>query len=300
MNTAQLETFAELARTLSYTQTARNVHLSQPAVSQQVARLEEELGARLLDRDSRGVRLTAAGKAFAEDCADILSRIGAARTRARELGRRAGMRVRVGFSGHAFLWHMGRLMARMATRIPRADLSLVQDTPDILIAEMARGSLDALFCSRVSGTIPAGTDFVRLLDTRYVCVTAADSPIAALDEVSSRELDGIHIVCLEEGRAPDDMRSIQARLLLETPHSPVSYTRSEITGATMAQAGVGIAVMPDTVCPDLPGIVRVPLANQAPMPFGAYMSLRTDEKTRAALLAEASSLFSQYPATSTC
>lgn len=62
----QIEAFLAVARTLSFSQAASAVHLSQPALSANIHRLEQILGARLFDRDTRTVSLSVVGREFVE------------------------------------------------------------------------------------------------------------------------------------------------------------------------------------------------------------------------------------------
>ena len=64
MEIRQLKSFREVVREGSFTAAAKVLHMTQPAISLHIKALEEELGARLLDRDGRGVRLTPAGDAL--------------------------------------------------------------------------------------------------------------------------------------------------------------------------------------------------------------------------------------------
>lgn len=75
MNFKQLEYFVDLAQTLSYTETARRLFVSQTAITKQIQNLENKLGVRLFDRDKRRVSLTSAGEVFLEDAADIVRRV---------------------------------------------------------------------------------------------------------------------------------------------------------------------------------------------------------------------------------
>ena len=68
MNLIQIEYFVEVARQLSFTNAANTLHISQPALSKQIAILEKELGVRLLDRNNRKVNLTDTGKILLEEC----------------------------------------------------------------------------------------------------------------------------------------------------------------------------------------------------------------------------------------
>jgi LysR family carnitine catabolism transcriptional activator len=76
-----LQVFLKLAETLNFRRTAEQVHLSQPAVSGLITRLEESLGVRLFDRTTRSVQLTDAGQVFVER-AELLCRQGADAVRA--------------------------------------------------------------------------------------------------------------------------------------------------------------------------------------------------------------------------
>ena len=85
MEIRQLESFREVVREGSFTAAAKKLHMTQPAVSLHIKALESELGARLLDRDGRGVRLTAAGKALLESADAALAHLQEAARRIAEI-----------------------------------------------------------------------------------------------------------------------------------------------------------------------------------------------------------------------
>ncbi len=274
MNTSQLKTFVVLARTLSYTETAHTLYVSQPAVTQQIARLEAELGATLLDRSTRGVTLTQAGRSFYEDCLDILARLDAAEARARRTDEAYEGRLRIGCPIPACVVRMPPLLAELRRRLPRVDISLVKVPGEEAISQLTHGDLDVVIANRSTRALPAGVTFDLLRDVPFVCVVSADSPLADRSSLTVEDLDGTPLVCLEEGVAPAEMHDVQAAVLLATKRSPVMFCASELIGATMATAGLGAAVMPDDVCPDVAGSVRVPMPDVPTVPFGIYRMKR--------------------------
>lgn len=96
MKLAQLEYFLEAAERLNFTSAAKALYISQPALSKQIALLEEELGARLFIRNSRRVVLTAAGEQFKGDLTVIRKDLKNAVRRAAEIGKADRRTVRVG------------------------------------------------------------------------------------------------------------------------------------------------------------------------------------------------------------
>jgi Bacterial regulatory helix-turn-helix protein, lysR family len=94
----QLRTFVAVAQERNFTRAAQQLHLAQQAVSKSVAQLERELGVELLERTTREVRLTPAGRALRADGVALLRDADAAFARAREVGRGLSGTLRVGVS----------------------------------------------------------------------------------------------------------------------------------------------------------------------------------------------------------
>src|SRR5947199_5690323 len=98
MDLARLRVFQAVADAHSFSGAARNLFLSQPAVTQHIHALEAELGVPLFDRFGRRIALTPAGQALAEHVPNILGLVQAAEVAAREAGGEASRTLRLGVS----------------------------------------------------------------------------------------------------------------------------------------------------------------------------------------------------------
>lgn len=124
MELRQLRYFLALAEELHFGRAASRVHVSQPPLSQQIKALEEELGARLFDRNSRRVQLTPEGEALAEDVRGILRSLDEAVDRVRGVARGERGRLRIGFVGSAVSTRFPAGVAAFRARNPAVRLEL--------------------------------------------------------------------------------------------------------------------------------------------------------------------------------
>ena len=268
VNKHQLETFAHLAKTLSFAETARALYVTQPAVSQQIARLEDEMGVRLVDRSGRRVELTAAGKLFAADCDDILSRLDGAIARARDQDVRFTGSLRVGCGNFAAISRLDKILERFTKRMPNVHLYIAHDGAVETWSAFAQGSLDTAFSARRADA-PAGTAFTKLADGGFVCVMPGNR-LAEKPSVSLAELAGESLIFLEDSCCPPEMRDAQMQILHRCPGCAVYYSGSALVSATMIKAGIGAAVMPDFAQPVFEGVSTATVPELGRVELGLY------------------------------
>ncbi|HEX8311989.1 MAG TPA: LysR family transcriptional regulator [Chthoniobacteraceae bacterium] len=135
LDTRQLRAFAILARTASFTQTARELNLSQSAISHSMKTLEQDIGCRLLDRMGRTVVLTQAGEQLLVRVERILEEMDAARTELGRLGRWGTTRVRIGASTTACQYVLPAVLREFKESFPQCEISIRPgDTPEAIEA----------------------------------------------------------------------------------------------------------------------------------------------------------------------
>ncbi|GAA4608913.1 DNA-binding transcriptional LysR family regulator [Actinoplanes octamycinicus] len=190
METQLLEVFRTVAHLGSITAAARRLRFTQSAVSRQIAALEAEVGARLLDRLPRGIALTEPGRALLPHAEAVLDRLAAARQAVGDLDRLAAGRVRVGAFATAVAALVPRAVTSFRAAFPAVEVSLVEGFSPALLERLAAGDADVAVVS----TAPAGLpdpgrfDLHHLLDEPMLVAVSREHRLAGRRTVRLAEL----------------------------------------------------------------------------------------------------------------
>jgi DNA-binding transcriptional LysR family regulator len=145
MELRHLRYFAGVAQYLNYTEASRCLHVAQPAISQTILDLEDELGVKLLLRTRRTVQLTAAGTAFLREAQEILRRAGEAQHLAQRAARGEVGTLRIGFFGAASAPFLPALIQAHRRKFPDVELRLFEMNPDQQLAAFDEHGIDLGF-----------------------------------------------------------------------------------------------------------------------------------------------------------
>ncbi|MET8682784.1 LysR family transcriptional regulator [Streptomyces sp. NPDC004732] len=180
MELRQLSYFVTVADELHFGRAAERLHIVQSAVSQQIRRLERELGAELFDRSPRHVRLTGAGERLLPEARAVLAAAERARAAvAPPVGLRLATSTGLGE-------HLDRVLAEFAVRAPGVPVELVSGGARERIEQVVDGRVDAAFV-RSAEPVP-GVRIVPLWDDPLVAVLPAAHPLAGGADVALGDL----------------------------------------------------------------------------------------------------------------
>jgi DNA-binding transcriptional LysR family regulator len=164
LDIVRLRVLAAIASHGSVTKAAEHLHYAQPSVSHHLARLEAETGTRLVQRVGRGIRLTPEGELLARRAAEIVGRVDAASAELSALvGLRTG-RVRLAGFQSALSTLVPDAAAAMRRDHPGIELSLVDAHPEVALAMLRDGEVDAAIVFRYDDTVPNGVRTIHLFD----------------------------------------------------------------------------------------------------------------------------------------
>ena len=145
MNLNQLRYFVSVAENGSFTKAAMNHYISQTAITQQIHALEENIGAKLFDRNSRPIALTAAGKVFLKEAREILGKMDAALLRTREASTGLEGELRLGFTKGYEHSDLPKYLRSFHHEYPNVLISCYRCDTDMLAAGLINGNYDVIF-----------------------------------------------------------------------------------------------------------------------------------------------------------
>jgi DNA-binding transcriptional LysR family regulator len=274
--------FLVMAEELHFTAAARRLYVSQPALSNQIRRLETQLGAQLFDRSPRGVTLTAAGEAFLPHARNAIAAIrsGVADATA-AAGRDEVLRIDVLESALAT---PRAVLARLRNRLPTLRLEVSSRGSRDQHRRLLNGELDLGLCG---STAPCPDGLAERIIRREALGVAlpANHPLAAAQSVAVRELtDETHYLPRDDF-APEWNEFVVSccRTAGFTPKRHPASTDGTGPALELVRAGECVAVsLLSTLCPD--GVVVRPLAAGVP-PYGWALRWRKEGRTPDAALA---------------
>jgi DNA-binding transcriptional LysR family regulator len=145
MELRHLRYFVTVAQERSFTRAAERLHVAQPPLSRQIQQLEEELGLTLLDRESRPLRTTEAGRLFFEQASQILERVEGVKIMMKRLKETGRPRFVIGFAASTIYAALPNLIRRFRAAAPEVELSLVEMVSIEQIAALKEGRIDVGF-----------------------------------------------------------------------------------------------------------------------------------------------------------
>lgn len=241
-----LRYFVAVGEELHFGRAAKRLHLAQPPLSQQIRRLEEEVGYPLLTRSSRSVKLTPAGQVLLERAQRLLGRVAEDVEAVRSVARGEEGVLSIGFIGSAMLTNLPDLLRRYRSLYPRVQLKLSEFHTSRLVEALREGSADVALL-RDCGIEPAlhiepvvQEPFVAVIPKRHGLARLRRLPVTRLASEpfvlfsrssGSQAWEKTMRVCERAGFHP--------QIVQEAPHW--------LTILRLVGAGLGVSIAPASV-----------------------------------------------------
>lgn len=279
LDVRRLRILCEVARHGSLAAAARALSYTPSAVSQQIAMLEREVGATLLERVPRGVVLTDAGRVLVRESEEIFSRLAAAETAVQALAGLGSGLLRLGWFATAGATLMPRAIAAFRRRHPGVALDLFQGDPGECVAQLRAREIQLALVYEFELEPPLEQDLqqVHLIDDRLYIGLPRDHPLTTRRHVRLTDLAQAHWIQGVRDGATVDVLPRACRLAGFEP-TIVLRTDDRTAVEGLVAAGVGVALMPQITLPtvrsdivvrplDSPALIR---RVRAALPPGTY------------------------------
>jgi LysR family transcriptional activator of glutamate synthase operon len=243
MELRQLRYLVALAEELHFTRAAEREHIAQPALSQQIRRLEQELGIALVERTTRRVAMTDAGELLVARARRILAEIDAALTELDGLRGVQTGRVTIGAMHTMGPIDVALALARFHDRHPDVELTVREQSSEEL-AEMLRvDELDLAFLSVTERIESHGLGLHQLISEELVVVLPADHRLSGRSEVRMAELAGDEFISYRQGSRLRELLGAAGRHAGFEPSIKLESNESQRIRRLVAR-GLGVAILP--------------------------------------------------------
>jgi DNA-binding transcriptional LysR family regulator len=266
-----LRVLAAVAEAGSFSAAAESLSYTQPAVSRIVAQLERELGAVLVERQARPVRLTDAGQALVRRTEDVFAQLSSARSEIEAITRLdAGTVSLVTFSSAGRTFVVAALSA-FRKRYPGVELSIAEGgLPSQMLRALRAGDVDLAVVfdyPSAAEDVGAGLERHQLMDVPFDVVLPCDHRLARRRRVRPRDLSKEGWLLPDFGPESPSLRLI-LRMCAAAGFEPrVAFRVNDChLSQALAAAGEGIAVLPRLLLDPLhPGVVARPIEGEVPL-----------------------------------
>ncbi len=241
MNLRALQYFVKLADLRHFSKAAEACFVSQPTLSTQIKKLEEELDVQLVERSPKNIMLTPAGEEIAVRARQVLADIDQIRKVARRSSNPAEGTLRLGLFPTLAPYLLPHVVPKLRQRYPQLRLQLAEEKTEDVLEMLHRGQLDAALLAL---PVPeAGLDIEVLFKEPFVLALPAQHELASRKTVALDDLEGSELLLLEEGHC---LREHALEVCsLAGAHERVDFHASSMeTLRQMVAADVGITLMP--------------------------------------------------------
>jgi DNA-binding transcriptional LysR family regulator len=244
VNLQQMKQLVALAETLNFRRAAERLHMAQPPLSVSIRRLEEELGADLVVRERRGLRLTPAGEAVLAHARQITFHAEQVKRAAASASGGTSGRLRIAFVGSAAYSLFPRVLPVFRERFPRVELELRESTTTQMLRQVERGDVDLALVRYP--VVEATTAVLRPVESDVlVAALPSNSPLAGKRTLRLRDLAAEPFVVYSATAA------MNLRMQVVAACQAAGFTPQIVQEAVQVQtvlslvgSGVGVALVP--------------------------------------------------------
>jgi len=274
----QLRCFVTVAEELHFGRAAVRLNMTQPPLSRQIQVLEHIIDAPLLERTSRSVRLTPAGRSFLPEARRILKLAESASQVARRIAMGKTGSLKIGYTAAAAYGFLPELIAACRARLPEVDFSLKEMVSGDQLEALASGQIDAGLLRPPIARPELATR--RVLAEPLLAAIPRKHPLASAAMVAIKDFDGLPFVMY----SPYESRYFHDLLVAQFSRADILPRYVQHVGQihsilAMVRAGLGVSIVPAAAANlKLADVKLKPLKLRSPAPVELFMVWRREDE----------------------
>jgi LysR family transcriptional regulator, hydrogen peroxide-inducible genes activator len=255
MELHEIRYFLALSKTLNFTKAAEACHVSQPALTRAIRKMEDELGGLLFSRERNNTHMTELGRLIEPHLAEVVAQAGEVKRTATRFLKLEKANLALGVMCTIAPLQFVSFLGRFRADNPGIEVALLESVPDALCDLLLKGELDVALMARPDG-FPEPLRAVELYPERFVIACSAGHRFATRGEVPMVELDGEFYLSRINCEFYDVLDDMCRKRNVELIKSYSSDREDWIL--TMVAAGLGVCFLPEYTA-TFPGVIGCPV-----------------------------------------
>lgn len=245
MKIIQLRCFVILCETLSFSQTGEILHLTQPAISHQIKKLESLLRFQLFVRTNHKVELTKAGTHFYYNAKEFLSRLQISINEASLINRRRHSVIKIGYEGHKVeVDNLPRIINGFKKLNADVQIMVLETNHKERKNALLSGACDIIMTVKDDIENTDGVVYKEIMNKGVTCLISRESKLAAKELINFEDISQEIIILLDSNHGPKEWNVVQQRLISTLPDSQYIFSDSILSGEIYIKSNMGVAIMP--------------------------------------------------------
>ena len=267
MNIRDLKYIVEVAREQNFARAAEKAFVSQPALSMQIKKLEDELGVQIFERSQKTFLITKIGEEIIKKAERILREAEEIKNIAKSAQDPAGGEFRIGAFPTLASYFFPQNIKKISKKFSRLKLFLVEEKTEELIKKLQSGEIDcALLAMPVAA---ADLSCEKIFSEKFLLATPKNHELAKKKKISHHDLRGKNLMLLEDGHCLRD-QALEACSMLGAFEAQDFRATSLETLRQMVIAGSGITLIPEIAVNKADKIAYLNIANAPSRSIGLY------------------------------
>lgn len=267
MNLRDLKYIVAVAKEQNFNEAARKVFVSQPTLSMQIKKLEEELGVQIFERSNKQFLITKAGKEILKKAEIILREAEEIKKIAQNFKDPFSGEFRIGAFPTLASYYFPKIIGKISQNFPQLKLLLVEEKTEILLQKLKDGEIDVAFIAMpVSDD---GLEAKKIFSEEFLLAVSKNNKLAKKKKVSNQDLKGAELMLLEDGHCLRN-QALEACSMLGGFEKQDFRATSLETLREMVANGSGITLIPEIAVKKNDKISYIKIENAPKRTIGLY------------------------------